>query len=138
MELFSNRGYFRSINLIPFNDILNGNFNKLDIVGNIILFIPLGIYLNVINPNSKVSNNIYKTIGISIAFESTQYIFGLGATDITDVITNTIGGLIGIGIYLVIAKLFNEKVKLKNFITVCSTIVMVPVGILIIRLFAYN
>lgn len=138
LELFSNREYFIAINLIPFNDILNGNFNKLDIWGNVILFLPLGIYLNVINTNSKISNNIYKIICISLIFECTQYIFGLGATDITDVITNTIGGLIGIGIYLVIEKVFNDKVKVKNFITVCSTIVMVPVGILIIGLFAYN
>lgn len=138
LQLFGNREYFRSVNLIPFNDIINGNFNKLDIIGNVILFIPLGIYLNIINPTSKISNNIYIIIGTSLAFECIQYILGLGATDATDIITNTVGGLIGIGIYIVIEKLFKNKVKVKNFVTICSTVVMVFVGILITGIVMYN
>ncbi|WP_394861869.1 VanZ family protein [Paraclostridium bifermentans] len=138
LQLFGNREYFRSVNIIPFNDIINGNFNKLDIVGNVILFIPLGIYLNIINPTSKISNNIYIIIGISLGFECIQYILGLGATDTTDIITNSVGGLIGIGIYTVIEKLFKNKVKVKNFVTICSTVVMVFVGILITGIVMYN
>lgn len=138
LQLFGNREYFRSVNLIPFNDIINGNFNKLDIIGNVILFIPLGIYLNIINPTSKISNNIYIIIGTSLGFECIQYILGLGATDTTDIITNTVGGLIGIGIYTVIEKLFKNKVKVKNFVTICSTVVMVFVGILITGIVMYN
>lgn len=138
LQLFGNREYFRSVNIIPFNDIINGNFNKLDIVGNVILFIPLGIYLNIINPTSKISNNIYIIIGTSLSFECIQYILGLGATDTTDIITNSVGGLIGIGIYKVIEKLFKNKVKVKNFVTICSTVVMVFVGILITGIVMYN
>lgn len=138
LQLFGNREYFRSVNIIPFNDIINGNFNKLDIVGNVILFIPLGIYLNIINPTSKISNNIYIIIGTSLGFECIQYILGLGATDTTDIITNSVGGLIGIGIYAVIEKLFKNKVKVKNFVTICSTVVMVFVGILITGIVMYN
>lgn len=138
LQLFGNREYFRSVNIIPFNDIINGNFNKLDIVGNVILFIPLGIYLNIINPTSKISNNIYIIIGTSLGFECIQYILGLGATDTTDIITNTVGGLIGIGIYTVIEKLFKNKAKVKNFVTICSTVVMVFVGILITGIVMYN
>lgn len=138
LQLFGNREYFRSVNLIPFNDIINGNFNKLDIIGNVILFIPLGIYLNIINPTSKISNNICIIIGTSLAFECIQYILGLGATDTTDIITNSVGGLIGIGIYTVIEKLFKNKVKVKNFVTICSTVVMVFVGILLTGIVMYN
>lgn len=138
LQLFGNREYFRSVNLIPFNDIINGNFNKLDIIGNVILFIPLGIYLNIINPTSKISNNICIIIGTSLVFECIQYILGLGATDTTDIITNTVGGLIGIGIYTVIEKLFKNKVKVKNFVTICSTVVMVFVGTLLTGIVMYN
>lgn len=57
LEVFSTNRYFsRTLNLIPFYDIFNGNYNSLDIWGNIILFIPLGIYMNIINKN----NAIYK------------------------------------------------------------------------------
>lgn len=138
LQLFGNREYFRSVNLIPFNDIINGNFNKLDIVGNIILFIPLGIYLNIINPTSKIANNICIIIGTSLGFECIQYILGLGATDTTDIITNTVGGLIGIGIYTVIEKVFTNKVKVKNFVTICSTVVMVFVGVILTGIVMYN
>ncbi|MCG4709134.1 VanZ family protein, partial [Flavonifractor plautii] len=66
------------------------------------------------------------------------YILGLGATDTTDIITNTVGGLIGIGIYTVIEKLFKNKVKVKNFVTICSTVVMVFVGTLLTGIVMYN
>ena len=36
---------------------------------------------------------------LSFVFEIMQFVFAVGATDITDVITNTLGTLIGVGIY---------------------------------------
>lgn len=62
---------------------------------------------------------------ISLIFECIQYVFGLGASDITDIITNTIGGLVGVVIYMLIKTIFNDRIKVKNFITACSMIVMV-------------
>jgi len=139
LELFSSNRYCsRTLNLIPFYDIFNGNYNRLDIFGNIILFIPLGIYINMVGKNLKVSKNIYKIIIISLIFEVSQYIFGIGASDITDIITNTIGGVIGIGIYVAIKKIFKDDNKVKTFITICSMIVMIPVAIILIGIFMYN
>ncbi|WP_264317392.1 VanZ family protein [Paraclostridium bifermentans] len=77
-------------------------------------------------------------IGTSLAFECVQYILGLGATDTTDIITNTVGGLIGIGIYTVIEKVFTNKVKVKNLVTICSTVVMVFVGVILTGIVMYN
>ena len=139
LELFSSNRYCsRTLNLIPFYDIFNGNYNRLDIFGNIILFIPLGIYINMVGKNSKVSKNIYKIIIISLIFEVSQYVFGIGASDITDIITNTIGGVIGIGIYMAIKKIFKDDNKVKTFITICSMVVMIPVVIILIGIFMYN
>lgn len=139
LELFSgNRYCSRSFNLIPFYDIFIGAYNGLDIFGNIILFIPLGIYINMIAKDSGISKNIYKIIMVSLIFEVSQYVFGIGASDITDIITNTIGGVIGIGIYMIIKKVFKDDNKIKNFITICSMLVMIPVAIIVILLFMYN
>lgn len=139
MELFSSGRYFsRSINLIPFNDILNGNYNELDIWGNVILFIPLGIYINMFFKYSKILRNIGKVICISLLFEVSQYIFAIGATDITDIITNMFGGIIGIGLYLIIKKVIKDNKKIKTFVAICSSLVMVPVAFLVIALFIYN
>ncbi|MHB9940995.1 hypothetical protein CF065_05050 [Clostridium sporogenes] len=139
IEVFSTNRYFsRTLNLIPFCDIFTGNYNGLDIWGNVILFIPLGIYMNIINKNNAIYINIFKILSISLIFEASQYIFGIGASDITDIITNTIGGIIGIGIYMVIKKIFKENTKVKNFITICSIVIMIPVAIILIALFIYN
>ncbi|ENK1242778.1 VanZ family protein [Clostridium botulinum] len=139
LEVFSTNRYFsRTLNLIPFYDIFNGIYNGLDIWGNIILFIPLGIYVNVISKDSRVYKSICKIFSISLIFEVSQYVFGIGASDITDIITNTIGGIVGVGIYMVIKKVFKNDIKAKNFITICSIVIMIPVSTILILLFIYN
>lgn len=138
-ELFDENRYFsRSMNIIPFNDILNGRFNKLDLFGNVILFIPLGIYINIMIKNIKFSKCIGRIVATSLAFECIQYIFGLGASDLTDIIINTVGGIMGIGIYKLIKKGFKEHNKVKNFIAICSTVVMIPVITVIIGIIVAN
>lgn len=138
-EMFSSkREMFRGVNFIPFNDILNGNYNEMDVWGNVLLFVPLGIYI----PMFFMKLSFYKNIGIialiSLFFEVSQYVFSLGASDITDVITNTIGGILGWGIYLIIKKIFKEEGRVKNFVAICSTLVMIPLAFLLIILFSYN
>lgn len=133
IELFSHNRYFtRTVNLVPFNDIRNGYFNKLDIYGNIILFIPLGIYLNIIKKNLKVYKSICIIILVSFIFEISQYVFRIGASDVTDIITNTIGGIIGIVIYFLFLKVFKGNYKTKVFITVLSLTIMTPVEVLML------
>lgn len=140
LELFSSDRYYlsRTLNLIPFDEVFKGNFSKLDIYGNVILFIPLGIYISLLIKDIKISKSIFIMATISFIFECSQYIFGIGASDITDIITNTIGGIIGIVIYTAIKKIFKERAKVKNFITICSTGVMIPVSIIIIGIFIAN
>ena len=64
LELFSsNREYIRSVNVIPFHTIysyLVGGLNVppivilSNIIGNIVLFIPMGIYLQLLKKNKKI------------------------------------------------------------------------------------
>lgn len=139
LEIFSNDRFFsQTLNIIPFNDVFKGNFNKMDIYGNVILFIPFGIYINMIIKDAKLSKSICIIAVISFIFEVIQYILGIGASDITDIITNTIGGIIGIGIYIIIKSIFKSDNKVKSFITICSTIIMLIVSIILIGIFIYN
>ncbi|WP_415348262.1 VanZ family protein, partial [Clostridium perfringens] len=121
-----------------FNDIIEGNYNQLDVIGNVILFIPLGIYASMFLKKLKWYENTVIIALISLAFEVNQYIFAIGASDITDIITNTVGGSIGIGIYLIIKKIFREDMKVKSLVSICSTLVMIPVAFIIVMLFIYN
>lgn len=139
LEVFASERFFsRSINLIPFNDLINGYFNKMDLIGNIILFVPLGLYISMFFSSSKIYTNIYRVLLVSLMFEIAQYLLAIGATDITDIITNCIGGIIGIGIYSIIKLIFKTEINRKRFIAACSTLVVGVVGSILIGIIIYN
>lgn len=138
LEFFSADRYFsRSINLIPFNDLFEGNYLKLDVWGNMILFAPFGVYLKLYS-----SKQWYRLLPVavitSILFEVLQYIFGLGATDVTDVIYNTSGFLIGNVIYTLLNGILKDKDRVKLLVSVFAGISMLFVAIVVILLYAYN
>ena len=61
----------------------------------------------------------------SLTAELIQFIFAIGATDITDVITNTVGGFLGLKLYNLSNKYINSE-KLDK--------VIISVGILLLVL----
>ncbi len=137
INIFSTERYFsRSVNLIPFNDLLQGNYLRLDVWGNILLFIPLGIYMRVMKFGRLKTAGA--AAGISILFETLQYAFALGATDITDVIYNTIGGLVGILIYEFLYLLLKKGERVKTFISVLAGTAAVFVLCIVILIYLYN
>lgn len=120
----------QSINLIPFKTIFNYitliaspkfGFSVENIVGNILLFLPMGIYLNVITDRNKLSLTII--ILISILVEVIQYLFNFGILDIDDIILNSIGGFIGIKIYNFLLTKFKTRYKIKR-ITIAASIMI--------------
>lgn len=117
---FDHSGSMRSVNLIPFHSIYDYVFsdNQMlnafafsNVLGNIVLFIPLGVYLTYFVPNKNILLNTAIIAGLSVLVEVIQYIFAVGVTDIDDVILNTIGGLLGVLLYRLILFLFKEKTK---------------------------
>jgi len=131
-QLFSpDRYYSRTVNFIPFLDVVKGNFTALDIYGNILVFVPMGIYVSMFSSRTKWYLNLLKIVGVSFAIEFTQYVLAIGAADTTDIVTNSIGGLIGIMIYIIIIKMAKTAERAKNFIVICSVLVMVPAAGLI-------
>jgi len=120
--------HHRSLNLIPFAapSIVNGRINFGEMIYNCIFFIPFGLLLNV---NFKKIGFLPKLVFVmvfSLTAELIQFIFAIGATDITDVITNTVGGFLGLKLYNLSNKYINSE-KLDKFI--------ISVGILLLVLF---
>jgi len=108
----------REINMIPFQFIkmFSGQDITIDvalknILGNIAIFIPLGILISRLLPK-KQGLTICLCIIVSCLFEMIQLITGCGATDIDDIILNSIGGVIGIVLYRFILKRFDEKANM--------------------------
>lgn len=81
----------------------------LNLIGNTAMFIPLGIIwpsvFKKLNNHGKV---IAAGFGVSFAIEVLQLPFFDRATDVDDLILNTLGFLIGYGIYLLTKKLWRK------------------------------
>jgi len=114
----------RRVNLVPFDRLLfsNGRVDKAELILNVVIFIPLGIYVEVLFKNRTWRHNFLIFALISLMFEGLQFIFKIGAFDITDVITNTIGGVVGLLLFSAIEKFFNNRAKSQNFINAIATL----------------
>ncbi len=121
---FSKLGYMRSINLIPFNEslIINGKLDFREIVMNVVIFMPLGIYSGILFRKWTTGKKIFLFFLISLICEIFQFILGVGASDITDILNNTLGGIIGLLIYKGIEKISKNSNKAQKFINIIATI----------------
>ena len=63
---------------------------------------------------------------ISLTVEIAQFILAVGATDITDLIGNTMGGIIGVGIFHLFNMIFkNKTINILNILASISTVGLV-------------
>ncbi|WIV13579.1 VanZ family protein [Proteiniborus sp. MB09-C3] len=137
---FSKLGYMRSINLIPFNEslIINGKLDFREIIMNVAIFMPLGIYSGILLKKWTVGKKIFLFFLISLICEIFQFILGVGASDITDIINNTLGGIIGLVIYKGIEKISKNSIKVHKFINIIGTIGTILMISLLSVLVIYN
>ena len=101
------------VNLFPLVNLFDYD-NKRDllrnVIGNVAMFIPSGIVLPIIY---KRLDSFIKVIlaggGISLCIEMMQLPFSVRASDIDDLILNTVGVMLGYGIYALIRCLKRTK-----------------------------
>lgn len=100
---------------------------------NIGLFVPFGFLLPILS--EKLKNNwITYLMGFSIStlIEISQLIFGIGVFEVDDILNNTLGTMIGFGVYALIATVARRKRKISYVITmqiplILATVVMMGV-----------
>ena len=104
-------------NIVPFKVIgeylsnaqtLNDWFAK-NLIGNIVVFIPIGFLVPLFLKRNRIWHVAIVGIVVSVFIEILQSLLAVGRADIDDIILNTIGLLIGFGIYKLI-----YSVALKN------------------------
>lgn len=103
-------------------------------ISNLVAFIPFGVMLGV---NLKHVLCRYKIIAIfafSLAVEIIQYALAIGVADITDIIMNTLGGVIGLAVYVGLGKHTNDR-TLDGGILVVGTLILL--AILYLRIFVF-
>lgn len=116
-----------AINVVPFKSIIETfiymsvKTSLIQVVGNIVLFIPLGFLIPIINGNvNKLSKIMILIFSVSLSIELVQFFISLAAgvpshvTDIDDIILNFIGGIIGYFVYLIINKFILSKFELRS------------------------
>lgn len=138
---FSTLPRFRGVNLIPFagSVIVNNQVDFNEILLNVIIFIPFGLYLSMIRTNWSFMKRVGLIACISLIFELAQFIFAIGGTDITDFITNTLGGAAGIGLYILFSKVFKDKTnKVLNILALIGTICVIVLGIVVMQFITYT
>lgn len=117
----------RVLNLIPFNDLIIGKpMSALETIGNILIFIPFGIFISMIIGNTSVKDRVMMGMMLSIGYETIQFIFSIGVADATDVFTNTVGCALGIWLYSLMRNLIRNELKIRRMVVICSAAVCVP------------
>lgn len=107
----------RSGNLSPFQEISrniqgSSSIDFINLVGNIALFIPFGIFLLLMSRNKQISfiSVFILSFGLSLSLECAQVIFSIGTFDVDDLILNVSGAMLG----FVIFKVFMMCIGIKS------------------------
>ena len=105
---------YRLLNLQPFvwvSQTYEMGFARMiqQLVSNILMFVPLGVLMPIVFPKLRSFWRLSLcALGITVLIEITQYFTGRSA-DIDDVIMNTVGGMLGFGIYAGFNRLLRGK-----------------------------
>lgn len=103
------------ISIIPFCGMISG---PIDTILNLVLFVPLGFFLPLLYKKYQHIKNVTLTgFLFSLSIEIVQ-MFGWGATDINDLIINTVGACLGYLIYYLLSKIlpinFRKRLQSEN------------------------
>ena len=91
------------VNLLPLVKLFDYDSKKdllLNVIGNAAMFVPSGIVLPIVYKRLNTFGKVLLVgVGISLCIEIIQLPFSVRATDVDDLILNTIGVIVGYGIY---------------------------------------
>lgn len=72
----------------------------INIIGNVAAFLPYGFFLPILSEKFHHTFKVFLlSFSLSLTVELMQLIFKVGCFDVDDLLLNTIGGVIGYGIY---------------------------------------
>lgn len=121
----------RSLNLIPFGGmlVLNGSPDYFEIVLNMLVFIPFGVFVSMLAKRKSFFRLVAPIFLTSVLYEGLQYIFALGASDITDVLANTLGGIMGVGLFFAFRRLLKERTY--SWLNALAVLMVVVLGVIL-------
>ena len=123
---FIGMGDLRHIKLVPF--AADGTYDAsspLEVVANIVLFLPFGAYVALLRPAQSLWKHAGTIAAASLLLEAGQYVLRVGSSDITDVIANTIGGLTGVLVIVLMRRAGRLRVSRTARICLVGTVLAV-------------
>ena len=132
MPDFSYMLWSPTINWIPFNDFSSANI--LGMFLNIVMFIPFGAFLPIyFKQFRKWKRTVLAGFLMSLSIEIVQ-LFTLRATDVDDLIMNTLGAFVGYGIAkLILQKNMSNEEKDKDLMKLIVMLLIIEFLIFFVR-----
>ena len=131
---------FRELNLVPLrflrgDSTVDTSVTLKNVLGNVALFIPLGVLVPALSKRPRFWETLLTGVVLSLCFEALQYAFSWGASDIDDLILNTLGTLIGAFLYFVLF-LHKKKYLLAKGLSFLFLVLFGCAGVLALWLYA--
>ena len=110
---------FTYVHIKPFNDLILGHYGSLkQVILNIVMTVPFGFLYSSLKKNIGMGKVIISTFLLSFVIEIIQLIMTVfllhyRSCDVTDLITNMIGGMIGFILY----KSVKNKLPFRNCVS---------------------
>ncbi|MEO8174109.1 MAG: VanZ family protein, partial [Sediminibacterium sp.] len=123
-------------NLVPLRTILPYLLGQkgliigaINLIGNIILLIPLGLLVSCVNPTMTWKKSIAIAIAAGFAIEGMQALLHVGIFDIDDIILNALGVIIGCGAFIILEKKRRRVYGRMLIITIFILIVIAAMAV---------
>ena len=113
--------------MVPFQNGITKWYS--DTILNVIVFIPMGLYVSYFIKHKKFLKALLISFGASLFIEVFQLFTLMGSYQSEDLIVNTLGGIIGYLIYKLIYKDTPRRMCVFNIISLVVLILIVPVVI---------
>ena len=127
-------GPLRHIKLVPFAPTAeDGASEPLEVIANVLLFVPFGIYLGLLAPSWPWWKLAGMVAGSSLALEVTQYVVAVGSSDLTDLNVNTAGGVAGLGLLVLARRRLQDRTGtiMTRVCSIGTVVSLLAVGIFI-------
>ena len=93
---------------------------------NVVAFIPFGLYVAYFTKKHKLWCSLTSSLLMSFVFESLQLVTHIGCFGAIDLVTNTLGGLIGFFVYLLIYRSTPKRQTGLCIASVAALLIVVP------------
>ncbi len=124
LNVFSaDRTIQRPCNIVPLKSIheylSGGNIwvSLMNVLGNVAIFVPMGVYLQTFKRRMGAAKCVAVLFAVSLGVEIAQFVLGIGAADIDDILLNTIGGALGVLFYRIVYAVVKDDGKARMAFT---------------------